>query len=135
MGRKDGGDGRSKQIGHSTHDKTMESTRQGMGSRNLIILNGPDILISRHTAKGTFTMKEAYDLQMGHDLGAKSLIWKKIWKGGWWPKVSHFLWLVSRGHILTWTSSKEEGSMALHCVGCANKIMKTLNICSTPAHL
>lgn len=63
---------------------------------------GSDSLIWGQSTKGTFTIKESYDLKAEQEQDGQALLWKKIWKGGWWPKVTHFLWLVCKGRIITW---------------------------------
>lgn len=80
-----------------------------MKSRRISIRIGLDILIWAQSMKGTFTIKEAYHLttQQGQDESAP--IWKQIWQSKWWPKVTLFLWLVGKGHILTWDQLQKLG--------------------------
>lgn len=83
------------------------ATKQGtefekeMRTRQITIRMGPDILRWGYSIKGTFTIKEAYKLKAEQEQDGQALLWKKIWKGGLWPKVAHFLWLVFKGRILT----------------------------------
>jgi len=43
------------------------------------------------------------------DIFNKFIIRKKVWKGGWWPKVTHFLWIVCKGWILTYDQLQKRG--------------------------
>jgi len=35
--------------------------------------------------------------------------WRIIWEGKWWPKITIFAWLVSKGRILTWDKIQKRG--------------------------
>jgi len=68
-----------------------------METRKIAIRIDPDILRWGHSTKGTFTTKEAYNLTMEQEQDDLKPLWKQIWKGNWWPKVTHFLWLMCKG--------------------------------------
>ena len=53
------------------------------------IKEGSDILRWGYNQKGTFSIKEAYDIRSSNG-EAKDLVWKKIWETNPWSKVSIF---------------------------------------------
>jgi len=62
-----------------------------------------------HTTKGTFTISKAYDIQARQEEEGHDIIWKKVWNGGWWPKVTHFFWMVRKGRTLIWDQVQKIG--------------------------
>jgi hypothetical protein len=66
---------------------------------------GPDILRWGHLTTGNFSAKEAYYLQVNHQNQSK----ENLWKPALWPKVSTFLWLVTRNRVLTWDNLRKRG--------------------------
>eukprot|EP00253_Pinus_taeda_P025537 PITA_25537 len=63
---------------------------------------GKDILRWGRSMKGTFTVKEACYLSTSRERENETMEWRRIWEGKWWPKITIFAWLVSKGRILTW---------------------------------
>eukprot|EP00253_Pinus_taeda_P010995 PITA_10995 len=70
---------------------------------------GKDILRWGRSMKGTFTVKEAYYLTTSQERENEAMDWKRIWEGKWWPKITIFAWLVSKGWILTWDKIHKRG--------------------------
>eukprot|EP00253_Pinus_taeda_P017577 PITA_17577 len=70
--------------------------------RKIKIRTGEDILRWGRSMKGTFTVKEAYYLTTKQKREEGDIDWRTIWEGKWWPKITIFAWLVSKGRILTW---------------------------------
>ena len=62
-----------------------------------------------YTPRGMFTTKEAYRLLYQPEQPFKDQIWDQIWQPLIWPKVSIFLWLLSKQRILTWDSLQKRG--------------------------
>lgn len=56
-----------------------------------------------------FTTKEEYHLLYHPTQVIKDQLWDKVWKPSTWPKVSTFLWLLSKQQILTWDNLQKEG--------------------------
>jgi len=56
-----------------------------------------------------FTTKEAYQLRYSAFETDKDQIWERVWQSGIWPKLSTFLWLLSKRHILTWDNLQKRG--------------------------
>lgn len=56
--------------------------------------NGPDCVIWRHTANGTFTIKSAYFCQV---TGSPQWYWDYIWRLALPPEISTFMWLLVQG--------------------------------------
>lgn len=80
-----------------------------MKIRKIAIRTSPDILRWGHSMKANFTIKEAYNLITQQEQDDLTLLWKQIWQGNWWPKLTHFLWLVGKGHILKWDQLQKRG--------------------------
>ena len=64
------------------------------------IQEGPDVLRWVYTTRGSFNIKEAYNIRITVRATVDD-IWKKIWVVNLWPKVSLFAWLDVWGRILT----------------------------------
>ena len=64
------------------------------------VQEGPDILRWGYSSKGSFSVKEAYNIRMSRNVEMDD-IWGKIWAINLWPKVALFVWLVVIGRILT----------------------------------
>jgi hypothetical protein len=63
-------------------------------SLKIQILEGEDILIWGHSSRGTFTIKEAYNIKKTpHSLPTEK-VWETIWATKHWPKINTFLSLV-----------------------------------------
>ena len=71
-----------------------------MLKRFIRVKEGPDILKWVYMDRGSFSIKEAYDIRLGNQMEADET-WKNIWTSNQWPKVVLFVWLVVRGRILT----------------------------------
>ena len=61
-----------------------------MESRRIKIRTSLDIIWWGSSAKGTFTVKEAYYLTTHQVQEEEEPGWKQIWKNKWWPKVTLF---------------------------------------------
>ena len=62
----------------------------------------PDKIRWGYSTSGNYNPKEAIGLLMETRNAIPEAKWNKIWKGGRWPKVSIFCWLVIKPRILTW---------------------------------
>ena len=91
-----------RKLGSDIELEGGEEYDKEMRTRKITIKTGPDILRWGHSTKGTFTIKEAYELKEDQEHDRQAQVWKKNWKFRCWPKVAHFLWLVSKGRILNW---------------------------------
>ena len=67
-----------------------------------------DILQWGYLQKGTFSIKEAYDIRIRRQ-EEEDQIWSKIWKTNPWPKVVSLCWLVAHRRILTGENLKCRG--------------------------
>lgn len=56
-----------------------------------------------------FTTKEAYHPRYSTTQTNKDQLWDQVWKPRIWPKVSTFLWLLSKRCILTWDNLQKRG--------------------------
>ena len=52
-------------------------------------MEGNDVLRWGYLEKGTFNIKEAYNIRIGNDDEERE-IWTKIWTLNLWPKVATF---------------------------------------------
>jgi hypothetical protein len=82
-----------------------------MGNRKICISTDKDILRWGYSTTGTFTIKEAYQIQENFHNQEKDHIWHIIWKTKLWPKVSTFLWLLVQNRLLTWDNLRKEASL------------------------
>lgn len=65
-----------------------------------------DILRRGYEERGTFTMREAYNILIKTNI-VKDPLWSKIWDPSIWPKISTFLWLLCHNKILTWDNLRK----------------------------
>ena len=82
---------------------------QELANRKIRQSNQQDKLRWGYTTKGIFTTKEAHLLRYSNLQADKDKIWGQIWHSGLWPKVSTFLWLLSKKRILTWDNIIKRG--------------------------
>ena len=69
----------------------------------------PDKIIWGYSTSGNFNPKEALGLLTETLHIVPEDKWIKLWKGGWWPKISVFCWLVIKHRILTWDNLQVRG--------------------------
>ena len=77
-----------------------EGFQEELSKRFINIQEGPDVLRWVYTTRGSFNIKEAYNIRITVRATVDD-IWKKIWVVNLWPKVSLFVWLDVWGRILT----------------------------------
>lgn len=80
-----------------------------LNSRKIKSRTGKDILQWENNAKGTFTVKESYNLIDTQGLIGDDQEWMVIWKNHWWPKISIFTWLTAKNKILKWDRIQKKG--------------------------
>ena len=80
-----------------------------MESRKIKNRGGPDILRWGKETKGTFTIKEAYNIKIKQAQAEEEQNWRKLWKNKWWSKIQMFAWLVGRKRIITWDQLQKRG--------------------------
>ena len=83
-----------------TSEADWEAFQEELSKRFIKAKNGPDVLIWGYATRGSFSIKEAYNIRITRR-AAEDDIWKKIWAVNLWPKVALFVWLVVWGRILT----------------------------------
>ena len=67
-----------------------------------VATTGEDILRWGYQTRGMFSIQEGYYIRANNLHNIAVPIWKKIWSVKHWPKVEHFLWLLSHSKILTY---------------------------------
>ena len=82
-----------------TNDEDLRSFEETLQKRYIQIQTGVDKLRWGYKLKGTFSIKEAYDIQTRSEEGGE-VIWQKIWEMNLSPKTFIFCWLVIRKRIL-----------------------------------
>jgi len=82
---------------------------QELTQRRIRYSNQQDKLRWDHKHKGTFTTKEAHQLRYSDTQGDQDQLWARVWLPGLWPKISTFLWLLSKRRILTWDNLIKRG--------------------------
>lgn len=99
---------------------------QELNQRKIRISQHQDKLRWGYTTKGTFTTKEAHHLRYSNDQADKDQLWEKVWQAELWPKISTFLWLLSKKRILTWDNLIKRGFIGpSRCPNC-NKNCETI---------
>eukprot|EP00253_Pinus_taeda_P015536 PITA_15536 len=89
--------------------ETDSDIEQELTHRRIRHSNQQDKLRRGHTHKGTFTTKEAHQLRFLDTQADKDQIWARVWLPRLWPKISTFLWLLSKKRILTWDNLIKRG--------------------------
>eukprot|EP00253_Pinus_taeda_P023386 PITA_23386 len=121
------------------HGETFTEIEQELSHRKIKHSNQQDKLRWGYTTKGTFTTKEAYILRYAHGLTDKDQLWNHIWQSRLWPKVSTFLWLLSKKHILTWDNLQRRGfigpSRCPNCTLQAETILHLMETCPLATQL
>eukprot|EP00253_Pinus_taeda_P022049 PITA_22049 len=86
-----------------------------------------------------FTTKEAYQLRYSTTQTNKDQLWDRVWQPGIWPKVSNFLWLLSKRRILTWDNLKKRGFISSsRCPNCnlnSESILHLIETCPLATQL
>jgi len=89
--------------------ESHEDIEQELKQRKIKKSDKQDRLRWGHTIKGVFTTKEAYNIRYAPNTNDKDQLWSNIWQLPIWPKVSTFLWLLSKNRILTWDNLQRRG--------------------------
>jgi hypothetical protein len=78
-------------------------------SHKIMISQGDNILIWGDSSRGTFTIKEAYNIKTASHLLPQEPVRVRIWLIKHWKKIITFLWLIAHKAILTWDNLTERG--------------------------
>ena len=97
----------------------MQGLVQILEDRKIDIREGLDRIRWGYRTMRQFNVKEATDLASGSTSLPTEKRWCKLWGLGQWPKITLFLWLLMRGHILTWENLRRRGMLGPSvCVMC-----------------
>eukprot|EP00253_Pinus_taeda_P016597 PITA_16597 len=114
------------------HEETFAEIEQELSHRKIKTSNKQDRLRWGHTTKGVFTTKEAYTLRYAQNHNDKDQLWSNIWQSKLWPKVSTFLWLLSKKRILTWDNLQRRGFIEpSRCANCSLQSETILHLMET----
>ena len=91
-----------------TSEVDWEAFQEELSKRFIKIQEGPDVLRWGYTTRGSFNIKEAYNIRITHCAMVDD-IWKKIWAVNLLPKVSLFVWLDVLGRILSSENLQKKG--------------------------
>lgn len=89
--------------------ETFTEIDQKLNNRRIKCSDQQDKLRWGHTPRGMFTTKEAYQLRYSASQTDKDQLWDRVCQPGIWPKISTFLWLLSKRHILIWDHLQKRG--------------------------
>jgi hypothetical protein len=107
---------------------------QDVSNQKIRINQDNDKLRWGYMPRGTFTIKESYQLLIPPMPDPPDPGWAKLWALRTWPKISIFLWQVLHRRILTWDNILKRGfSGPSRCVLCNNNeesIDHLLNNCT-----
>ena len=87
----------------------------------------PDKLRWGYSNTGNFNPKEALGLLTETIHISPEAKWIKIWKGGWWPKILVFFWLVIKHRILTWDNLQVRGFHRPSCCPMCEEKNESIN--------
>lgn len=77
-------------------EETYNEIDQELNLRKIKLSNQKDCLRWGYTTKGMFTTKESYQI-LHHPIQInKDQLWDQVWQPKIWPKVSTFLWILSK---------------------------------------
>eukprot|EP00253_Pinus_taeda_P020881 PITA_20881 len=100
--------------------ENYEEIELELNHRKIKKSNKQDRLRWGNTTKGVFTKKEAYNLRYAQNSNEKDQLWRNISQPKLWPKVSTFLWLLSKKRILTWDNMQRRGFIGpSQCPNCS----------------
>ena len=68
-----------------------------------------------YSNRGTFSIKEAFQIQQSGEGYHQEEKWKKIWHHHFWPKIASFCWLLLRHRVLTWDNLLKRGMNGPSC--------------------
>eukprot|EP00253_Pinus_taeda_P017014 PITA_17014 len=119
--------------------ETYADIDQELNQRKITPSTQPDKLRWGHTSRGVFTTKEAYTIRYEHSTTERDQLWTHIWQSRLWPKVSTFLWLLSKRRILTWDNLQRRGFIGpSRCPNCTEQeetIIHLMETCPLAAQL
>jgi len=92
-----------------TQNNSLPSLLQELSHRKIRVHQGPDKLRWGYKMEGNFSIQEAFHLARGLPAANPDPFWKKLWEAKLWPKITLFLWLVTRGRVLTWDNLLKKG--------------------------
>jgi len=114
------------------HGETYEDIDQELNQRQIKLSNQQDKLRWGHTSKGIFTTKESYTIRYDHSHTEKDQLWNHIWQSRLWPKVSTFLWLLSKRRILTSDNLQRRGFIGpSRCPNCTSHSETIIHLMET----
>jgi len=90
-------------------EETYDEIDNELKLRKIKLSDQKDRLRWGYTTKGLFTTKEAYQILYQPLQIIKDPLWDQFWQPNIWPKVSTFLWLLSKQRILTWDNLQKCG--------------------------
>eukprot|EP00253_Pinus_taeda_P028396 PITA_28396 len=128
----------SDKLIRNVDNHTKEILERELQKRQIRYSEGKDILRWGYTPRGSFTMKEAYQIK-SQDSVPQDPIWGRIWTPGIWPKVSSFLWLFGHHKILTWDNLRKRNihgpSICPNCQSQEEMLQHLLDSCPLANHL
>ena len=81
---------------HFSPGEEVERLEESLNNRHVRTHPGDDKLQWGYTEKGSFTMKESYDILTKYDTLPTDKKWGNLWKKKLWPKISICSWLLMR---------------------------------------
>ena len=103
-----------------TFEEDLHSFQADLQDIFIHVQAGPDILRWGYNKKGSFSIKDAYDI-LSRNREVVDGIWKKIWETNPWLKIAILCWIIVRCRILTRENIRRRGIYGpSQCVLCLN---------------
>eukprot|EP00253_Pinus_taeda_P011233 PITA_11233 len=119
--------------------ETYADIGQELLQRKITPSSQKDKLRWGHTSRGIFTTKESYTIRYDQSTNDKDQLWTHIWQPRLWPKVSTFLWILSKHCILTWDNLQRRGfigpSRCPNCTAQEETITHLMETCPLAAQI
>ena len=119
-------------MGKSSGEE-MQGLAQILGEHKLDIRDGSDKIRWGYRTTCQFNVKEVANLASGSTNLPTKKRWCKLWGLGHWPKITLFLWLLTRGRIMTWENLGRRGmlgpSVCVMCLKAEETTSHLLQVC------
>jgi hypothetical protein len=98
-----------KQLAPKISTEERNQLESNLSTRKINALEGTYIPKWGAKGYGNFKVKYAYEWATNQTQQDEGDIWNKIWNSELWPKISMFLWLLTKKKTLTWDTLVKRG--------------------------
>jgi len=98
-----------KQLASKNSIEEINQLEGNLSTRKINTLEGTYILKWGAKRYGNFKLKYSYEWVTNQTQQDEGDIWNKIWNSELWPKISMFLWLLTKKKTLKWDMLVKRG--------------------------